>query len=44
MKRWKCLLLALAMLLPLYACAPAGSQSSPLPSQTPFQEADPANT
>ena len=42
MKRWKCLLLALAAALTLCACGPSGDQA-PAPAE-PSQEAGPSNT
>lgn len=44
MKRWKCLLLALALVLPLCACAPAEDHASTPPSEAPSQGEDPSNT
>ena len=44
MRRWNYFLPALMLALVLSACAPAGTQTSPPPSEQPSQGSGPSNT
>lgn len=44
MRRWNYFLPALMLALALSACAPAGTQASPPPSEQPSQGSGPSNT